>query len=983
MVGDNTCVDGTPDDASKSDSGERTTASMRKDGLARELAEAQPDATGLDKARLRAKLSTALFGAPAEPVKLGRFVILGRLGQGGMSVVYDAYDPKLDRRVALKLLGGGHGRRGHGRLLREARALARLSHPNVVPVHEVGELDEKVFLVMELVEGQDLRAWAEAAPRSWREVVEVYRQAGAGLAAAHALGLVHRDFKPGNAVIGADGRVRVIDFGLVREHRDDSAGDPAPEPPPGDGSTPAPEPAFDATALTEADTILGTPAYMSPEQFESAEVGPASDQFSFCAALYEALWGGQAYQGRDWHKRREEVLAGRLREPGKGARVPGWLWPIVGRGLQRDPDQRHPSMAALVEALGRDPAQARRRRLLAVAALALVAVTAASLWKAGDSAAVCTGGADQLAAVWSWGQRQRVASAIRGVGGAYAEEVLARVYAALGDYGRGWVSMHHEACMAHRRGEQSNELLDRRMACLDRRLQAFDSAVEVLSETDADTLANAVQVSLELPAIDVCADPDALLAEVPPPQDPATVEAVAKLRRRLARVDALEAAGRYQDALTVAQAAGADAGDLEYPPVTAEALVAEGRMLLHTGSFEAAIAPLTRASRIAAGEGMSALAVEAIARQIFVEAQVSRGYGDGRSDVLRLLPLADALSQHAADRGFARALLFNNAGVLHMHRGDSDEARGAFEHARTIVQEGWPNGQAPLELLAIGRNLAMLTDSAAERDRLLGETIEILAEELGPEHPLTLYHRLSLGVYSESPLAGYEILAPTCALYQRYHAERAGELDECLYYLGFVAAELGRDPEELAAWRALAERPETRPKLPMQALAGGYAELLNGRPEAAVARLEAIAAPHRDYQGDDWALHLSLAEAELGIGLGLVALDRSVEAQVVLASALARLEANYQPAAHAIWSRRLSRVRVALATALWPGGSGTSAPAPAVRARAATLLDAAEAWYRQGGAGYEHRLAELSEWRRARGLPPGASSGGAAQGEGE
>ncbi len=216
---------------------------------------------------------------------VGRYVILDRIGAGGMGVVYAAYDPELDRRVALKLLRTDRfAAPGHLRLLREAKALARLTHPNVVAVHDAGTFGDQVFVAMELVEGETLRQWLEAGARSWREVLDRLLAAGRGLAAAHAAGLVHRDFKPENVLLGRDGRVRVVDFGLAKALAD-AAEEPA-----------APDSGGElASPLTEWGAVLGTPAYMAPEQIRGIAADARSDQFSFCVALYEALYGERPF----------------------------------------------------------------------------------------------------------------------------------------------------------------------------------------------------------------------------------------------------------------------------------------------------------------------------------------------------------------------------------------------------------------------------------------------------------------------------------------------------------------------------------------------------------------------------------------------------------------------------------------------------------------------------------------------------------------
>lgn len=269
--------------------------------------------------------------------QMGRYVVEGLLGEGGMGVVYAATDPTLGRTVALKLLRpGGGGDEGRARLVREAQAMARLSHPNVLPLFELGTEGERVFLAMERVEGPTLAGWLRERERPWREVLGLFLQAGEGLAAAHRAGLVHRDFKPANVLVGADGRPRVTDFGLVRHEAGGDEGFA------GDGSGDPGE------ALTRAGAAPGTPAYMSPEQLAGREVDARGDQFSFCVALHEALYGLRPFDARA----RGEARWSRVPVP-RGPRLPGSVRAALERGLALEPEARFPSMEALLVALAR------------------------------------------------------------------------------------------------------------------------------------------------------------------------------------------------------------------------------------------------------------------------------------------------------------------------------------------------------------------------------------------------------------------------------------------------------------------------------------------------------------------------------------------------------------------------------------------------------------------------------------------------------
>ena len=293
------------------------------------------------------------LGPLDEPLReIARYVIVEEIGAGAMGAVYKAHDPDLGRMVAVKLVHAGSNAARSTRLLREAQAIARVAHPNIVACHDVGVVGDQVFITMELVEGQRLRDWMAAGPRTLREILDVFEQAARGLAAAHDAGLVHRDFKPENVLVGADGRVRVVDFGLVRW----AAGDDAP--PPGEAVILA----LDQN-LTPAGAAVGTPRYMSPEQIKARPVGPAADQFSYCICLYEALTGQRPFLGDSMASLMQAVTKGDVRPWPASCTTPRWLRAVVMRGLAKDPAARWPSMHAIIDELTRDREVERKAAL--------------------------------------------------------------------------------------------------------------------------------------------------------------------------------------------------------------------------------------------------------------------------------------------------------------------------------------------------------------------------------------------------------------------------------------------------------------------------------------------------------------------------------------------------------------------------------------------------------------------------------------------
>ncbi len=503
----------------------------------------------------------------AQGEKVGRFIVLDRLGVGGMGVVYAAHDPQLDRKVALKLLRadvaqGAPGDEARQRLLREAKAMARLDHPNVIGVHDTGTFGDEIFVAVEFVDGVTLRGWREQKPRSWREVLATYLQAGRGLAAAHAAGLVHRDFKPENALIGKDGRVRVTDFGLVR-----AAGNLWPS------LTPAPVPVGAnlplEAALTRANAILGTPAYMAPEQLEGKGADERSDQFSFSVSLFEALYGTRPYPGKTLEEVRRQVKRGKPAFP-VTSKVPFRVRRVLAKGLSPSPFDRHSSMETMLTELHRARVFVARRSI-ALALTGGLAVVAAgvAVWPRG--AGPCSGSEQKLAGVWDSATQGRVRAAVLGAG--HPEAVWQGLESQLGEWSRNFVQAHREACEATRlRGEQSDAMLDARMFCLEGRLKEGRALVEVL----AGGKELPTEVGQELSPLAACSDLEALRLGLAPPADVRVRARVDELQERLAEVKAQRAAGAWVRARELAARLDQRSAEVDYPPLRAEILFQRG-----------------------------------------------------------------------------------------------------------------------------------------------------------------------------------------------------------------------------------------------------------------------------------------------------------------------------------------------------------------------------------------------------------------------
>jgi tetratricopeptide (TPR) repeat protein len=671
---------------------------------------------------------------PVAPTELGRFIVLRPIGAGGMGVVYAAYDPELDRKVAVKLLhpsvsGSAREALARVRLVREAQAMARLSHPNVVSVFDVGTYQGQVFIAMEFIAGVSLTAWLHARPRSYREVLAVFQEAGRGLAAAHREGLAHGDFKPDNVLVDSAGRVRVLDFGLAfaqdRDH---------------DETTAAPRDIDLGGRLTRSDTLTGTPAYLSPEQFDGARGSTRADQFSFCVSLHEGFYGARPFLGDDLDAIILAIGRGVPPEP-RDRRLPAWLRKVLLRGLSLDPAQRFADMDALLAALGRDPTR-RRRRLLAVLGVLLALVLAALAYRwvlvraLNERQGLCAGATAELAGVWDPDRRDRVERAFLATELPYANDAWTRVAARLDGHTAAWVQMHTEACQAtHLRGEQSPALLDLRMACLQRRRTETRSLVDVLVDADAGVVENAAQAVAELPELGPCADVATLLAVEAPRATPEQLAAAAAVRDQLAQAKALLVTARFKAGLELADAALERSGPLADLPLTAEVRLMQGELLNALGDPRAEatlsdaffIAESTHDDPLTARLALELMHIAAARLDLTTAGQWSR---HGRALIDRL---GDA---HPSERRALESERFSTLGTLGVHAGQLEQAEADYRRALELIL-GHP-GHDELRVAGIHNNLGNLLVRRGALDRAaleLDRAAAIYREVLGPRHP--------------------------------------------------------------------------------------------------------------------------------------------------------------------------------------------------------------------------------------------------------
>ncbi|WP_375768620.1 tetratricopeptide repeat protein [Archangium gephyra] len=946
-------------------------------------------------------LGKPLAGTPSAPVPLEaappcpppghvlaeRYTVLNPLGHGGMGVVLAAYDARLNRRVALKLLRPRWEPEDDGasqvRLLREAQAMAQLNHPHVVHVYDSGRLeDDAFFIAMEYVEGRTLRQWLQQQPRTWREVLRAFLEAGRGLAAAHAAGLVHRDFKPDNVLVGQDGRVRVTDFGVAQ----------ALHPPEADTQAHGTERALPRTwvePLTESGRMMGTPRYMAPEQLQGRPVDARSDLYAFCVALYEALYGQRPFAGDSQAELLEARLAERI-APAQ-SEVPAWVGRAVLRGLRADPLQRPGSLRELLEELENDPRQRWRARVRTGALAgggALLLVLAIWGWVRQEAPDPACGGMDRrMAGIWDAPLRKRLEQALLGTGLPQAQDTFERVSRLLDAYASGWVKQRTEACeLARQEGaDRLPRLAALREYCLERRRGQLGALTELLArEPDPKLLDGAVQAVQSLYPLSDCADARLLTAVVPPPEDPAVRARAETLEQQVDRLAALHVAGRYAEGLALADTLRPQVAALEHPSLRARVLFWSASLRDGAGDYKGAEAAL-REALVLSAQGKDAL-METRAWNLLVTVVGTRQARHAEALWLEL-PLRAAAERLGDER--QRALMHEALGTVRWTKGDSERAREDFALALALLEKLPGPNEVDLSRLLNSMGNVLLDLGQYERARGFFErSMELKQKALGPEHPSLASSINNLGLvhealgHSEQAQAQYEravalkrktlgpnhpSLASSLAnlgdiLRARGHLEealarheRALELrlkalgpehpsvSDSYTRLGHVLADLGRDAEARTRYeRALAIQEKLH--------GPGHVETATvcavlGRTLVRLGRWDEAARFLRRAQATGEQLSGQgpgpLAQALLGWGEWHLARNRPAQAVPLLERALSLTE-----------ERSRAEVRWLLAQALWKVG--------AEPARARDLATQAQEFYRKMR--QERQLARVSQW---------------------
>jgi tetratricopeptide (TPR) repeat protein len=855
-----------------------------------------------------------------------RYVVEAPLGAGGMGIVYAARDLELDRRVAIKLVrprvddGAGRARMAH-----EARMMAKLRHPNIVTVFDIGTVDDRIFLVMELVEGGTLAAWLRARPRSWREIADVFLKALAGLAAAHAAGFVHRDFKPENVLIGSDGAVRVTDFGLARIV-DEPAGTPA-----------SGERALRDEPPTASVAVSGTPGYIAPEILRREAYDARADQFSLCVALHVALFGGRP--GVD----RPAV------EGARPARVPRWLARIVQRGLAPDPALRWPSLAVMAHAIERR-LRPRHRALYAAALGAAALVTSVIvLGEPRAPAQLCRGAERKLAGVWDAARKQAVHAALLATGRPFAEATFTELAASLDRYTGDWVAMHTEACEATQvRGEQSQEVLDLRMDCLDHWRAQLAAEVELLAGADPAIVLRVPQMTAALSTLRQCADVAGLRAPVRPPADPRARARVRALRDRLAQVQALQAAAQAKAGLAIAVPAAAEARTLAYRPVEAEAHYRLG--LLQRLSNDSAAAHRSLEDAIfAAHAGRDARAEVLIAAALTSWSAWQAKLEEGHRWIKRGEAAVEAMATRDLD---AEATLLTSAAELSLIEGNAEAALAYDRRALALREQIEPPDS--VVLAAVHANIGRELDALHRYPEALAELRRALATfeaRLGPHHPKVAWARFMVanvlgeqGDLDEASVA----YRSSIAIYEAALGPESSELSLPLSNLGALLTEQRKYDEALACLRrSLAITSKVR--RPDHPDVGAATVKLAG---ALVASGQHLVDAEREAQRALALLQRALPPGHHRIARALTILGHAQLDLHRVEPALASLESALEMTSLRPYER--PEVQFLMARALWERGRD--------RRRARALADEARRAFVSLGRAHEPSVAEIDAW---------------------
>ncbi len=722
----------------------------------------------LDARVLLGHLREQMFGR-SEPISVGRFAIIGRLGRGAHGAVYLAEDDRLHRRVAVKLLRTGADPTERARLLREAQVLARLKHPNVLTVHDVGIEADRIYIAMEHVEGGTLADWCSANPPGSRarfeRLLSIAIGAARGLAAAHDAGVIHRDVKPANILVGVDGRARIADFGLARETAEHELRTEI-RPARADGTS---------VRLTQSGARVGTPAYMAPEQF-AGHTDAMSDEWGLCATFWEAAYGRRAFAADS-----VTTLRSALREPlgpppPERSEVPRWWREILRRGLAVEPHARWPSVAELADQLERATARARSRRFAVASGGLLIAASAGvGLWQLQleGNRRDCARRADEIASVWNETVANDLHATMAATGAPFAEPSFARAVEYLDAYADGWRTHYRELCVATEVDrERDDELWTWSQRCLHERREELVALLELLvNDSGGKTVRRVVSSVAALSSLDLCVDDTTVLRYGGEATD-ADPLAAAAVRAGLARVRALDLVGRYADADQQIRDLSDEVVDHPDTRLRLKVHVAAGFARLRLGKYEESSEIFEDVFARAVAMSEYDIAVEAASHLVYL-----LGAKLAKPELAEVWArVANGLKSRLTDEEApVAALLLNNVGTLYLEQGKYELAARAFEDVLRLRERTLGADHPSLALAHNNIGLVFMrqsrhADAAREHER----AVEIVATSLGDQHPDMALPLRNLGISYEDQ----ERYDDAESAYQRALAIRRAALGE-------------------------------------------------------------------------------------------------------------------------------------------------------------------------------------------------------------
>lgn len=680
---------------------------------------------------------TTRVGFDSEPIDTAereltfpeRYAVLDELGRGGMGTVYRAYDKTLSREVAIKRLHGHLvGQEARLRLAREARAMAQLNHRNVVSVFDVTEIDDDPMVVMEYVAGGTLGQWLKRGDPTPDEVLARFLEAGRGLAAAHAAGIVHHDFKPGNVLIDHEGTAKVTDFGLAKPQDSEFEGDPTTGPfEPGSSWS---------SRVTDGNVVMGTPHYMAPEQHTGAASSPASDQYSFCVALTEALRAQPLFRGSDARAlyTAKRVVSTTLEERG----LPKRLVAPLKRGLAGRPEERFEDMEGLLAEL--EPPKPASKRWIVGAAVAIalaggVAVGSMARDDATPAPAPCSTSTALIEEVWSDARRTAVAQALGSAQGDWVETTGQYVLASFDAFSEDWANAHRDACEATEvRQEQSDRAMDVRMSCLREAKTQFAVTLDSIESLGEDAAKNGPRLVAGLPTLSRCADAEAIDAAFP--EDPETGERVGEIRDRLAEVAALDDAGEFEAANQAVEALLLEAQAIGFAPLIAECLHKKA-VVSTTRDPERAMVLNYQALELALDSGHQTLGVIILMGLSFAETQLGETHtGERLGRIAAALAPPDSTA-----RGMAIA---NQGAALLEAKAKNDEAVVLMLQSKAILERQWGPDDPRLAVAVMNIGVAEERRGHYRASyRHFVRAQELASQGYGDNHPLVLQIRMA------------------------------------------------------------------------------------------------------------------------------------------------------------------------------------------------------------------------------------------------